>query len=478
MKKFLSIILSLVMLMSVTGVVSADNEHFSTSLYIDDVYTDIEVIKYEDKSMLPLKKMCDYLGYVLTEEIDGKVIITEGENCKHNGPVRIEFTIGDSFITHTSRLDYVNKTETFPKEPITMKIGDEIYIHPYYFSRVFGTKNVYTGDDNKIGIETWEYQSEKTKYGLLSRGTVIVRAFGDKEIEIEVDGKQLEFTNQPFVDDKGRTQVPVREFCEQLNYSVKWWEATQIVSISSVPPDLIKVDGGGAGGASFWFTIGEKQYRVNGTYYDMDTDAQIIDGRTYVPLRYLAQAAKYNIAYNPGSHTLRFIGYGNRTLHSYLGRDKEFVLNELKLDDSYIVSDNEHHSDYYVGHIIEPHNQTSVNLTFDYDRLASFSYIYKDYESAFVTVQQLRDYLGGLYGAPVTDNAEENKIGYLTETEPDGEIYTYYDDYKAPEVDSLINGYIFGSREQKATQTLRFNKTPEGYFVSVQFYIDDRYGTK
>ena len=480
MKKLLSLILSLIMLLSMTSIVSAENEYFPNSLYIDDVYVDIdlEIVNEDGLQMLPLKELCDYLGYILIEEADGKVTITEGENCKHNGPVKIEFTVGDYFITHTSRLDYVNKTETFPKEPITIKIGEEIYISPYYFSRVFGTKNIYTGDENKIGIETWEYQNEKAKYGILSNGTIFVRNFDDTELEIEVDGKKFEFTNKPFIDSEGRTQVPVREFCEQLNYSVNWWEATQTVSISSVPPDLIKTDGGSAGGASFWFTISEKQYRVNGTYYDMDTAAQIIDGRTYVPLRYLAQAARYNIAYNPGSHSMRFIGYGNRTLHSYLGREQKFVLNELKLDDSYIVSSNDYHSYYYVEHIIEPHNQTSVNLTFDYNSLTGFSYIYKDYESAFVSICQLRDYLGELYGTPVTDSAEENKISTLTETEPIGEIYTYYDDYKGTDVHSLIDAYLFGSREQKATYTLRLNKTPEGYFVFVQYYSVDRYGTK
>ena len=480
MKKVLSIILSVVMIISMTSIVLAYSDYSPTSLYIDDVYVDIdiEITNEEGQQMLPLKELCDYLGYVLVEEADGKVVITEGENCKHNGPVKIEFTIGDYFITHTSRLDYVNKTETFPKEPITIKSGEEIYILPYYFSRVFETKYIYTGDEKKIGIETSTYRNEKATYGILSNGTIIVKDLSNTEITITVDGKKLEFTNKPFIDAEGRTQIPVREFCEQLNYSVNWWDATKTVSISAVPPELIKTDGGSAGGASFWFTIGEKQYRVNGTYYDMDTVAQIIDGGTYVPLRYLAQAARYNIAYNPTSHTLKFIGYGNRTLHSYLGREQKFVLNELNLDDSYIVSNNDYHSDYFVEHIIEPHNQTSVNLSFDYNRLTGFSYVYKDYESAFVTIQQLRDYLGSLYGETVSDKAEENKISSLTDTEPIGETYTYYDDYKAAEIDSLIGSYLFGSREQKATHTLRVNKTPKGYFVSLQYYPIDRYGTK
>ena len=43
MRKIISVILSLVMLLSVTNVVSAENDYFPASLYIDDVYMDIDL---------------------------------------------------------------------------------------------------------------------------------------------------------------------------------------------------------------------------------------------------------------------------------------------------------------------------------------------------------------------------------------------------------------------------------------------------
>jgi len=473
MKKTFSAILASATLLS-ASITSANTEKNAYTLYIDDVFTDTQVITYENKQMLPLKEICGYLGYILNEEADGRVIITEGENCKHNGPVKIEFTVGDYFITHTSKLDYTDKTEAFPKEPITVKIGNEIYIHPYYFSRVFGTKNVYTGDDKKIGIETWEYKDEKNKYGIPSNGTIFVKSFSDTELKIELDGKKLEFTSKPFIDNMGRTQVPVREFCEQLNYSVDWFENPDRVAISSVPPNLNKTDDGGAGGASFWFTIGENEYRRNGTYYSMDTAAQIIEGKTYIPLRYLAQAARYNIAFNPTSHTKRFIGFAYRTLHSYLGRNKSFILGELKLDDTNIASSSDTHFDYVANHITEPFSQTSVNLSFDHDILSGFAYIYRDYESAFVTVCRFREYFNNLYGNAVTDKNEVCKTSDLTETEPTDEFYSYYDDWKADEINPDAYALLFGNEDMKATHTLRLNKTPEGYWVFVQYYPIDR----
>ena len=174
------------------------------------------------------------------------------------------------------------------------------------------------------------------------------------------------------------------------------------------------------------------------------------------------------IAYNPASHSERFIGFGYRTLHSYLGKDKNFVLNELKLNDDNIASISETHYDYVANHIIEPYNQTSVNLSFDYDQLSGFAYIYKDYESAFVTIQHFRDYFNSLYGEAVTDEKEINTIRSLTEMEPTDEFYTYYDDWKSTESDAIINNYLFEGKEQKATYTLRLSKMPEGYWVFVQ----------
>jgi len=63
MKRVLSIILLIMMLLSITSIVSAENEYFPTSLYIDDVYTDIDldITNDEGQPLLPLKKLCDYL---------------------------------------------------------------------------------------------------------------------------------------------------------------------------------------------------------------------------------------------------------------------------------------------------------------------------------------------------------------------------------------------------------------------------------
>lgn len=118
-----------------------------------------------------------------------------------------------------------------------------------------------------------------------------------ENIKIEIAGKNIEFTNKPFIDENGRTQVPVRELCEFLNKRVYWFENPQRVAISTVPADLDKTNGGGAGGDSIQFVIGEPKYTVNGREYPMDTSARLTDGKTYVPLRILGEFLNYKVTW-------------------------------------------------------------------------------------------------------------------------------------------------------------------------------------
>ena len=49
---------------------------------------------------------------------------------------------------------------------------------------------------------------------------------------------------------------------------------------------------------TYFLTSIQKQYRINGDYYKMDTASKIINDRTYVPLRYLAEALGYEVSYD------------------------------------------------------------------------------------------------------------------------------------------------------------------------------------
>ncbi len=125
-------------------------------------------------------------------------------------------------------------------------------------------------------------------------GNILVSVKNDNVV-ISVNGEMIDFVDKPFIDENGRTQVPVRELCEFLNKRVYWFENPQRVAISTVPADLDNTNGGGAGGDSIQFVIGENKYSRNGREYPMDTAARIINNRTYIPLRIAGGFLNYEV---------------------------------------------------------------------------------------------------------------------------------------------------------------------------------------
>ena len=119
-----------------------------------------------------------------------------------------------------------------------------------------------------------------------------------RKLDILINGEWIDI--ESFLDENGRTLVPVRKICEILNYRVDWFDSPRRVAVSKVPA-VDNESRGGAGGDSLWFIMGERRYRVNGNYYDMDTAAQLIDGCAYVPLRILAEFLGYDVVYSPTS---------------------------------------------------------------------------------------------------------------------------------------------------------------------------------
>jgi len=115
------------------------------------------------------------------------------------------------------------------------------------------------------------------------------------DIVVKINNEIIEFNDAPFIDENGRTQVPVRELCEFLNKRVYWYENPQRVAISTVPAELDNTNGGGAGGDSIQFVIGENKYSKNGKEFPMDTAARIINNRTYIPLRIAGEFLNYEV---------------------------------------------------------------------------------------------------------------------------------------------------------------------------------------
>lgn len=235
--------------------------------------------------------------------------ITQGEDCKNSegGVEKIVFEVGSEKI-ETYFGDYENTIENAYTNinsvysPLSYRLNDEIYMPAYYMCRMFDLmlKRYSDLEPNTVKIFTRNYLKSAAAN---AKPKMIVT----KDLDIIADGVTVPFSSKPFIDENGRTLVPIRELCELLNYSVVWFDAPGRISVSTVPADTDKMygraDGGGAGGGSIWFTVGEKRYRINGEYYETDTAAQIIDNRAYVPLRALSEFLGFDVVYSPVSGT-------------------------------------------------------------------------------------------------------------------------------------------------------------------------------
>ena len=100
---------------------------------------------------------------------------------------------------------------------------------------------------------------------------------------IDIDGEAVTFTDaKPFIDENDRTMIPIRAVAEVLDCEVEWNESAREVSLRKDGTDvLIKID--------------DRNMTVNGNTVEMDTNAVIIDDRTYIPLRFAGEALGFTV---------------------------------------------------------------------------------------------------------------------------------------------------------------------------------------
>ena len=483
MKKIMSIILSLTMLFSVTMFASAETPEYSKSqrsVYLDGAYIDVNNIVIDDIEYLPIKELCGILGYEIKETSENTYEITEGENCKNAEGSRgkVVFTVGDDYLTTNSKDgQYENKVEQFPSAPMTFEIGEEIYISSYYFGRMLEIKTRFT-EDMKIALITINNQKEQSANAPEYSGHIFVYSYPNEEMEIRLDSKTMPFTDKPFIDADGRTQIPVREFCEQLGYSVTWIPDIQKVLISTVTEEESKTNGG-AGGDNFNFIIGERQYTINGTNYDMDTKPQIVNNRTYVPLRYLAEAMNYYVDYNPTSPAQLDMGYGVSVMNSYLGHGKDLVMQEMEIDESNLLKSGDEaypvpqHQEGSMYIIKNAYKRGHVVIEFYNDVLCAFQYVFKTEGEAFDEALSMYDYLVKLYGEATTYPSVENTIAGIQpdESQLNEEVCSYYDEWHIDASDKLIET-LLGDSDNSLTKMLKLEINPKFSTVRVNLSKD------
>lgn len=95
--------------------------------------------------------------------------------------------------------------------------------------------------------------------------------------------KNIDFSHMPpYLDDRNRVMVPVRSFCETVNADVQWEEATKEIILTK-------------DGVTVKFALNSDTYFIKKNIEKMDTTPVLINGRTYIPVRYIAEAFNMGI---------------------------------------------------------------------------------------------------------------------------------------------------------------------------------------
>ena len=106
-----------------------------------------------------------------------------------------------------------------------------------------------------------------------------------------VDGDTKQFDSVPFIDND-RTYLPVRFICEALGASVEWIDTERKVIIRSEE-------------AIIEMTIDNPKMIINGKEYLNDVSPKIVNDRTMLPIRIIAETLNCKVDWNNGEVTIR-----------------------------------------------------------------------------------------------------------------------------------------------------------------------------
>ncbi|CFJ17547.1 BBRPI [Mycobacterium tuberculosis] len=101
-------------------------------------------------------------------------------------------------------------------------------------------------------------------------------------IKVEYNQKSIVFPDQKPILQNNRTLVPIRPIAESLGFDVDWNEETRTVLIKK-GDDQVRL------------VVSQKIARKNGVTVKLDVPAQIVNQRTMVPVRFIAEALEYEV---------------------------------------------------------------------------------------------------------------------------------------------------------------------------------------
>ena len=110
-------------------------------------------------------------------------------------------------------------------------------------------------------------------------------------IRVTLDGLGLDLDQPPIVE-KGRTLIPIRAVAESIGADVEWDPVSKTATLSRANTRIV-------------LTIGSNTAYVDGKEVILDAAPVIVNGRTLLPLRFVAEAFSQNVEWDSGQKIVR-----------------------------------------------------------------------------------------------------------------------------------------------------------------------------
>lgn len=112
-----------------------------------------------------------------------------------------------------------------------------------------------------------------------------------EDIKISLDDKELDFDSQQPLIENDRVLVPMRKIFEELGAEIEWDEETQTVTAT-------------IGDTVITLQIGKNEITKNGVTTEIDTETQLVNDRTLVPLRAVSESFGNTVTWNAETKTV------------------------------------------------------------------------------------------------------------------------------------------------------------------------------
>lgn len=265
-----------------------------------------------------------------------------------------------------------------------------------------------------------------------------ISAAAEEDIKVEVNKAQIEFDTPPVIKNE-RTLIPVRAVAEEMGLEVDWDDSIKTAYVRSEDTEVS-------------LTIGSNIITINDDEQEMDIAPEIINERTLLPIRFIAEAFDAKVDWIQETQTVvidspekkllfngtfkdgeMFYHYSDDYFEDVSGFDKKLaVLSSVGT----LAADNERSINAYFEkngfEDIKTFNYEKDSLSSDYTHKSDYAVARKKINGRVVVGVFVR----GTYG-----NEWYSNFNILSTPDADGEIIHYGFKTAADEVMSTIREY-------------------------------------